>query len=128
MVFNIGPRMGGFGMMGNIMTLMFFVVFIGVAITFVVVIAKMLGSSAKNYSSPVLTVNAQIIGKRADVRNGHTWYYVTFQVESGDRMEYNVLSPEFGMLAENDAGRLTFQGGKYLGFERFIGQRQNREQ
>ena len=52
---------------------------------------------------------------------GHTHtstrYYVTFQVESGDRMEFSVSGPEYGMLAEGDRGKLTFQGTRYLSFE-----------
>ena len=47
-----------------------------------------------------------------------TKYFVTFQVESGDRMELSVSGPEYGMLAEGDTGRLSFQGTRYLGFER----------
>ena len=56
--------------------------------------------------------------------NGHpqyynfTTYYVTFQVESGDRMEFTVEGSEYGMLIEGDHGKLTFQGTRYLGFER----------
>ena len=42
----------------------------------------------------------------------------TFQVESGDRMEFHVGGAEYGMLAEGDAGKLTFQETRYLGFER----------
>lgn len=47
-------------------------------------------------------------------------YYVTFEVESGDRMEFSVYGKEYGMLAEGDEGKLTFQGSRYLGFERAI--------
>ena len=47
-----------------------------------------------------------------------TWYYVTFQVESGDRMEFAVGGTDFGMLAEGDHGNLSFQGTRYLSFER----------
>ena len=47
-----------------------------------------------------------------------TTYYVTFQVESGDRMELHLSGCEFGMLAEGDKGKLSFQGTRYLGFER----------
>ena len=47
-----------------------------------------------------------------------TSYYVTFQVESGDRMELSVRGKEYGLLAEGDYGRLTFQGTRYLGFQR----------
>lgn len=47
-----------------------------------------------------------------------TSYYVTFQVESGDRMELHVSGSDYGMLIEGDSGRLSFQGTRYLGFER----------
>lgn len=47
-----------------------------------------------------------------------TRHYATFQVESGDRMEFSITGREYGMLAEGDRGRLTFQGTRYLGFER----------
>ena len=45
-------------------------------------------------------------------------YYVTFQTERGDRMEFQVSGTEYGMFAEGDTGRLTFQGTRYLAFER----------
>ena len=47
-----------------------------------------------------------------------TSYYVTFQVESGDRIELGVSGMEYGMLIEGDTGRLSFQGTRYLSFER----------
>lgn len=47
-----------------------------------------------------------------------TSYYITFQVESGDRMEFLVPSAEYGLLVPGDRGRLTFQGTRYLGFAR----------
>lgn len=78
----------------------------------------------KNNNSPQLTVNATIVTKRTSVYGGSgdssasTSYYVTFQVESGDRMEFHVKGSDYGMLAEGDTGRLSFQGTRYLGFER----------
>ena len=78
-----------------------------------------------------MTVSATVVAKRTNVSrhhhneaNGHhhsstsTTYYVTFQVESGDRMELRMTGQEYGMLVEGDEGRLTFQGTRYLGFER----------
>lgn len=47
-----------------------------------------------------------------------TTYYVTFQVESGDRMEMSVSGSEYGTLAEGDKGTLTFQGTRFLTFNR----------
>jgi len=87
----------------------------------------------RNNESPVLTVDATVVTKRADTHhyyhntgtdnNMHhmsssTTYYVTFEVPSGDRLEFKVRDTEYGMLAEKDTGKLTFQGTRYLGFER----------
>lgn len=90
----------------------------------------------KNNQSPRSTVSAVIIAKRenithyqhanaGDASGAHgfhtttnTMYYVTFQTESGDRMEFQVSGTEYGMFAEGDTGRLTFQGTRYLAFER----------
>ncbi|MBQ8400295.1 MAG: DUF2500 domain-containing protein [Clostridia bacterium] len=80
----------------------------------------------KNNHSPRLTVNASVVTKRthhsAHRHNHHTHhttrYYVTFQVDSGDRMELQMDGEEYGLLAEGDTGSLTFQGTRYLGFER----------
>lgn len=80
----------------------------------------------KDNHAPRLTVPATIVGKREDYRrrrNGNhtshrTYYYATFQVESGDRMELQLQGHEYGMLVEGDRGNLTFQGSRYLGFER----------
>ena len=87
----------------------------------------------RNNESPVLTVDAKIVTKRSDVSyhyhsniNNNTMdtaysstdYYVTFEVQSGDRMEFHVRGDEYGILAQGDAGKLTFQGTRYLGFTR----------
>ena len=47
-----------------------------------------------------------------------TSYYATFEVESGDRMELHVPATEYGLLIEGDQGDLTFQGSRFLSFER----------
>ena len=85
----------------------------------------------KNNNSPRLTVPATIVAKRTNVTHHHhngagghhhhhtsTTYYVTFQVDSGDRMELQVDGTEYGMLIEGDRGELSFQGTRYLSFER----------
>lgn len=53
--------------------------------------------------------------------NSSSSYYVTFQVESGDRMELSIRGSGYGMLAEGDVGMLSFQGTRYLGYERETG-------
>ncbi|MEL1135674.1 DUF2500 domain-containing protein [Desulfitobacterium sp. THU1] len=118
--------------------MMFSVVPILVTIGFVVVfgmifvgIIQGIRTWRYNNAQPVLIVPSQIVTKRDHVTSHHhnngsgvhhnhrsTTYYVTFEVESGDRMEFQVQAQEYGMLAEGDIGRLSFQGTRYLGFER----------
>ncbi|KMK75758.1 DUF2500 domain-containing protein [Alkalihalobacillus pseudalcaliphilus] len=90
-----------------------------------------------NNKQPVLTVPAHLVTKRTDVsqhssspahhhtdtvhhssHHSSTSYYATFEVESGDRMEFVVSSKEFGQIVEGDVGHLTFQGTRYHQFER----------
>ena len=117
----------GFGMFG----VMFTIVFVLVIGTFIVTAVRGIGQWNKNNNSPRLTVPAIVVAKRTNVTrhhhggtNGHhhhhtsTNYYVTFQVESGDRMELEMAGSEYGLLVEGDNGKLTFQGTRYLGFER----------
>lgn len=119
----------GFDMFG----IMFTLVFVLVIGTFIVTAVRGISQWNKNNNSPRLTVPALVVAKRTNVTrhhhggaNGHhhhhhhtsTTYYVTFQVESGDRMELRLSGVEYGMLAEGDNGSLTFQGTRYLGFER----------
>lgn len=124
---------GGLEIMLFIMFLMVFLMAFGI-ILFTVI--RGISQWNKNNNSPRLTVEATVVSKRIEVTHHHhgnagdasgahgyhtttdTWNYVTFQVESGDRMELSVSGREYGMLAEGDHGKLTFQGTRYLGFER----------
>ena len=118
---------GFFGLFELIFPLMLLLVF-GMVIF---VMISNLRQWNKNNHSPRLTVDATVVTKRTSVSHHHhdgagggghtthsTSYYATFQVESGDRMELNLSGQEYGLLAEGDRGKLTFQGTRYLGFER----------
>lgn len=117
---------GFFGIMGIIFPLIFIVVLGLILFT----AFKGIKQWSHNNKQPVLTVNAKIVSKRMDVKHrsnhhndhvshsSHTYYYATFEVESGDRMEFGLSGHDYGMLAEGDEGRLTFQGTRYLGFQR----------
>ena len=135
MNYYMGPGFGGMGAFGGfgMFNIMFTIVFILVIGTFVVMLVKGISEWNKNNHSPRLTVSATIIAKRTNVsRHRHgganthhhyhtsTTYYVTFQVESGDRMEFHISGQEYGLLIEGDHGNLSFQGTRYLGFERSI--------
>lgn len=122
----------GFGFGFDFFQIMFTVTFVLVIGMFIVTAVRGISQWNKNNNSPRLTVPALIVAKRTNVTrhhhggaNGHhhhhtsTTYYVTFQVESGDRMELHVNGSEYGMLVEGDQGNLSFQGTRYLGFERY---------
>ena len=109
-----------FGVMFTSVFLMFIAVFVSILV-------KGLAQWNKNNNSPRLTVSATVVAKRTNVSHSHgsghgmhssTSYYVTFEVESGDRMELHVAGHEYGLLVEGDKGNLSFQGTRYLGFVR----------
>ncbi len=124
--------MFGFGFNFDLFQIMFSIVFFIVVGVFVVTFVRGIIQWNKNNHSPRLTVNAKVVAKRTNVSHHHhhgagahaghssssTTYYVTFEVESGDRMELKMQGYDYGMIAEGDEGKLSFQGTRYLGFER----------
>ncbi|MBS4196499.1 DUF2500 domain-containing protein [Lederbergia citri] len=110
------------------------IIFVIVIISIIVGAAKGINQWQKNEQSPRLSVPAVVKTKRTNVsrhsqmdtneihsHHTSTTYYVTFEFESGDRSEFIVSGTEYGQLAEGDVGVLTFQGTRYLGFERNLG-------
>lgn len=103
---------------------LFQLMFLLIAGMIVVTFVRMIREWSKNNQSPRLSVTARVTGKRT--RTSHqnngtmtsTSYYATFEVESGDRMEFHVDGWEYAQLAEGDYGTLRFQGTRYLGFDR----------
>ena len=119
----------GFGLSYDLFQILFTIPFVLVAAVIVITIIRNLRQWHKNNQSPRLTVPAAVVAKRTSVthfqggNNGaqhhtSTAYYATFQVESGDRMEFSLPGREYGLLAEGDRGKLSFQGTRFLGFER----------
>ena len=113
----------------DIFPVIFSVMFLLIAGVIVITIIRGITQWNKNNHSPRLTVQATSVAKRHHTSHHHhgagmhmhhssTSYYATFQVESGDRMELLIPSTQFGYLAEGDTGRLSFQGTRFLGFER----------
>ena len=118
----------GFGFGFGLFEIMFFIMFGLFFLVFVGTLIKGLGEWNKNNHSPKLTVPVTVVAKRTNVSRRHhgehhhtstsTTYYVTFQVESGDRMELHVSGSQYGLIVEGDQGKLTFQGTRFLNFER----------
>ena len=79
-----------------------------------------------------MTADAKVVSKRMqvgqnrqssgdnDMMRSYTYskYFVTFEFESGDRLELPVDGSDYGLLVEGDTGKLSFQGTRYLGFQR----------
>ena len=123
-----------------------FMIFFGLtfAVAIIIIVSTLVGGAKqwnKNNQSPRVTAPATVTAKRVHVDHQPgtttyiggdaripvqsagtttTTYYATFQFESGDRMEFLVSGTEYGMLEEGDTGKLTFQGTRFLGFERTI--------
>lgn len=117
----------GYGMFEGMFTIVFVLIF-GVMIYALV---QAILRKQKNDASPRLTVLARVVSRRQEVTHhtqnrgdgilhtsSTTRYFVTFQVESGDRMELELDGSDFGMIAEGDEGRLSFQGTRFLDFQR----------
>lgn len=122
-----------FDLFPGIFEVMFVMVFVLIFSVIIVTLIHGVSTWSKNNKSPRLTVMADVVSKRENVSHTHhnsgmngemsysstsTTYYVTFQFESGDRLELNVQSYDYGIIAEGDRGKLTFQGTRFLGFER----------
>ena len=88
-------NMFGFGMGFGLFEIMFSLVFVLFIVVFVGTLIKGLSQWNKNNNSPRLTVVATVVSKRT-----------------------NVSGQEYGLLVEGDVGMLSFQGTRYLGFER----------
>ena len=98
------------------------VIAIIVLVIFGIVLFRGISQGNRNNNSPRLTVSVTVVAKRTHVRHyddgSVTHYYATFQFESGDRLELHIPRNQIGYPVEGDQGNLTFQGTRFLGFER----------
>lgn len=114
---------------------MVWLVIAGTGVVFIVIFLSVLGklkdyfqAKRENDRKPIRVVAAKVVAKRTQVSSTHsalddhtrtsTDYFVTFETENGQRAEFYVEGSDYGLLIEKDAGKLRFQGTRYLGFER----------
>lgn len=131
MPFSIDTTGNPFLFIGQIFFTIIFIVISGI-----IIFRAFKGISTWNHNNaqPKLNVSAMVVSKRQNIStNVHnnsdnftqsynsTTYYVTFEVVSGSRMEFKMSGSEYGLLIEQDKGELSFQGTRYLGFNRTIG-------
>ncbi|MCR3954678.1 MAG: DUF2500 domain-containing protein [Gudongella sp.] len=118
----------------NIISMVFFLFPFLFFVFFVVVVIRIIKSfSHLNTSTrqPTLNVNARVVGKREDYRRfskgnrshpldtGRSIYFVTFEFDSGDRLEFRVSREEYELMYEGDEGILVFQGIIFHSFDRY---------
>lgn len=89
-------------------------------LTFLGMIGIVIFYIIRNNRKPKLQVSATVVTKRTSNHTKATdrHYFVTFQVESGDRIEFWVTSFQYSELKQDDCGILTFQGTRFIGFEK----------
>ncbi len=117
---------------------LFFILFGVVVIIIAAQVIRGIAQWHRNNQSPQLTVPARVMTKRTSVSHHQTPMagdatgahgymttrsaacYVAFQFSDGERLELRVPEAEYGLLAEGDAGQLSYQGTRYLSFERTV--------
>jgi hypothetical protein len=96
---------------------------------FGIFIFRLIWNWSYNISQPRIAAQATVITKRThfstnhssdNFHSSHTTYYITFEFTTGDRKEFPVKENDYGLLREDDSGVLTFQGNKFVGFQRNI--------
>ena len=104
----------------SIFPIMFLFAFVFVFGTVISVFVRSAKQNRINNNSPKVTSEVTVVAKRTHVRgdHAHTTYFATFQFTSGDRLELQIPYNQFGYLVEGDNGKLTFQGTRFLEFQR----------
>ena len=126
----------GFDFMFTLVPIFIGVIFVIMLVSIISGLSRNAKRERKNDQSPRVTADAKVVSKRMQVgergsrrmrtngmmEDGYSYsysdYFVTFEFESGDRLELPVDGSDYGVLVEGDTGRLSFQGTRYLGFQR----------
>ena len=127
----------GFDWMFTLVPIFIGVIFVIMLISIISGLSRNAKRERKNDQSPRVTADVKVVSKRMEVggnrnhrrmgadgmmENGYSYsysdYFVTFEFDSGDRLELPVDGSDYGLLVEGDQGKLSFQGTRYLGFER----------
>lgn len=86
----------------------------------------------RNNKSPVISEEVKVADKRKvrhthhHKHNGHhhvthsSSYYMTFKSSDGEIKEFRVSRDDYATFDEGEYGTLTYQGTRFLGFERNI--------
>jgi hypothetical protein len=106
------------------------IVLVVIAVVFLAITVQIAGGLAlwvRNNRMPVESVPARVVAKRTDTWGSgglhtrgrvRTLYFATFELKTGDRLEFELHGRDYGLLVEGDEGMLTYQGTRYQGFQR----------
>ena len=108
----------------TIFPMMFTIVPVFVIGMFIFVFAKFFRQWNSDNKSPVLNVQATVVDKYTS--NSHssgnhhttTHFYIVFEVQSGDRLDFSVDRIQYSQHIEGDVGELIFQGTRFIDFQR----------
>lgn len=97
----------------------------GIAIVFIalfgVVFYKKWAENKKNEGKPIETKAVKVVTKRNIMNNNpNVGSFVLFEFDDGSRQELSINANTSSTIAENDTGMLTYQGTKFIKFERNI--------
>ncbi|MGF9713218.1 DUF2500 domain-containing protein [Paenibacillus sp. JMULE4] len=117
------PFSGSFGGPPPVFSMMFTLIttlIVGVALF---ILGRGVYTWMSNNACERITKPAFVVSKRTRVSGGehtsaHTSYYVTFEFDQGERREFHVRPGDYGLLAEGDQGQLSYQGTRFLEFQR----------
>jgi len=102
----------------NTLLTVFTIVFIALLALIIALVlftaAKSILRKRKGGNLPLLVVNARVASLRGEGES----HFASFEFPNGQPVEFELSEKEIG-LAQGDAGRLTFQGEKFVSFKKF---------
>ena len=113
--------------------LLFMICWIFIAVCIVFVIATRVQAWSRNNSLPVNEAAAVVTHRRtqkfinlvnANIYGHNTTshsYYITFLTKDGKQIEFKVTNKDYHSTAEGEKGILTFQGTRYISFQKYGG-------
>ncbi|MCR8845117.1 DUF2500 domain-containing protein [Paenibacillus sp. SC116] len=104
--------------------LFFGAIFIFIFGSILIAIVTGLSRWLSNNRAPQISEVCKVIGKRDEVSGGsgnssiRQQHYVAFELRDGSRVELQVKPEEYGLIAEGDQGTVSYQGTRFLAFNR----------
>ena len=106
-------------------TVMFVLVFAIVAVSFIVILVRGVTEWNNNNHLPKLSVEATCVAKRTNTTHHDEPVAGDISGAHGYRMEFHITGVQYGKLREGDTGTLSFQGTRFLSFDRHVSQRED---